>query len=296
MIDGLSALLQNRGLIDLELRDSEHRLMMTRAHSFGVIVFKHSKPWRFIKISEFVDATEEVMRYAAAAKEFADLVPAHLDFIITANQWIHVTNAIEIATVSMQDFSISAEDKRVQTAVLQLFELSLRAGVPLSFADLHNTVVCSGLLEFFAHDSDLVSRMHNYYAQIGAADLVSRLAAAPQHGDFAKNNIGMTEKSAVFFDWEDFGRVQVPGLDLYLLLQSLRPEATHEAPLRITQLTPIHDFIASACKNLALRVDDFERLFPLYAMLVCFLRKSYGEGAKSRARTQLNHQLSLLGM
>jgi hypothetical protein len=296
MIDDLSALLKNRGLIDVDLRDSPHRLMMTRAHSFGVIVFKHAKPWRFIKISEYVDTTEEVMRYAIAAKEFTDLVPAHLDFIITANRWIHVTHAIEIATVEMQDFSVSVEDKRVQLAALRFFELSLRAGVPFRFVDLDNTTVCTGLLKFFEHDPDLLSRIHHYYAQIGVVDLVRRLTAAPQHGDFAKNNIGRSDKNAVFFDWEDFGRVQVPGLDLYLLIQSLRPEATQEAPLRLTQLGPIEDFIASACKNLMLRVDDFERLFPLYAMLVCFLRKSYGEGAKYRARTQLNHQLSLLGL
>lgn len=47
----------------------------------------------------------------------------------------------------------------------------------------------------------------------------SRLKNIPyikQHGDLASNNVGVYKKDIYIFDWEDFGRVLLPGYDLFL--------------------------------------------------------------------------------
>jgi hypothetical protein len=46
------------------------------------------------------------------------------------------------------------------------------------------------------------------------------LPAAPQHSDLAINNVGRTPERFVLFDWEDYGRVTLPGFDFATLLVS----------------------------------------------------------------------------
>ncbi|HQR40299.1 MAG TPA: phosphotransferase, partial [Blastocatellia bacterium] len=58
---------------------------------------------------------------------------------------------------------------------------------------------------------------------LAQTDLVSlaELPSQPQHGDFVPNNFGLRDDRLVIFDWEDYGRIDVPGFDLAVLLGSV---------------------------------------------------------------------------
>lgn len=59
---------------------------------------------------------------------------------------------------------------------------------------------------------------------IGLEETRQRLEGLPhaaQHGDLVANNIGHVGARPVVFDWEDFGKVDLPGFDVALLLGSL---------------------------------------------------------------------------
>lgn len=59
---------------------------------------------------------------------------------------------------------------------------------------------------------------------LGSKETRRQLEALPraaQHGDLVANNIGHVGARPVVFDWEDFGKVDLPGFDIALLLGSL---------------------------------------------------------------------------
>ena len=43
---------------------------------------------------------------------------------------------------------------------------------------------------------------------------LDRLPHVSQHGDLVINNLGRAARGMVIFDWEDFGRVTLPGFDV----------------------------------------------------------------------------------
>jgi thiamine kinase-like enzyme len=43
------------------------------------------------------------------------------------------------------------------------------------------------------------------------------LPEVPQHGDFVHNNLGRARDTLYVFDWEDYGKVCLPGFDLAML-------------------------------------------------------------------------------
>jgi hypothetical protein len=295
MIDLLSASLLRRGLIDVSLLEATHLISFTRAHSFGITVLQKNLPWRFIKVSEAFDMTDEVLRYQSAAAVFSGLVPEHLAFFSEQNLLVHVTQAIRIVPIHRHDFSAQNRHGAVQKTVLELFKRSSGCPAPDQFIELRAESVCETLLDFFKPDSRLRSRIETYFLAARISERINALIPSPQHGDFAKNNIGMSSSGAAIFDWEDFGRVQIPGLDLYLLLMSIRPNELEDQPLALSHRIGIESFIAESCKRLSITEAEFDAMLPVYAMLICFLRKSYGDGAKSRARAHVDLQLQLSG-
>lgn len=64
---------------------------------------------------------------------------------------------------------------------------------------------------------------HRLRALAGRRDwsrLCADLPEWPQHSDLAINNLGFSDKGFVLFDWEDFGRITLPGFDLCILIAS----------------------------------------------------------------------------
>jgi hypothetical protein len=59
-----------------------------------------------------------------------------------------------------------------------------------------------------------------YFQKLDLEGICRRLSYVRQHGDLVANNVGVTARGIVIFDWEDFGRVELPGFDIALFLAS----------------------------------------------------------------------------
>lgn len=81
------------------------------------------------------------------------------------------------------------------------------------------------------------------------------LPLVKQHGDFTRVNLGIGKaKKFVIFDWEDFGKICIPGFDLATILIDLAD--FKEASLK--------ELLSSIETKNILPQDIFLRLFPIY--------------------------------
>ena len=94
-----------------------------------------------------------------------------------------------------------------------------------------------------------------------------RLAPVLQHGDFAVNNIGVSHGALVFFDWEDFGLIDLPGFDLAVLLLSLNNFSLTQLVAKLSGSSMEADIVQGGCVALGISASEFLDLFPAYASL-----------------------------
>jgi aminoglycoside phosphotransferase (APT) family kinase protein len=110
-------------------------------------------------------------------------------------------------------------------------------------------------------------------------DALSRLPSQRQHGDFVPNNFGMRPEGLVVFDWEDFGRIDLPGFDLAVLVGSLvdfepkRLQDVRDASLRARK--PLVRWLDEACRAAGLSPADLMRALPLHLALFMWLKDRY---------------------
>lgn len=111
-----------------------------------------------------------------------------------------------------------------------------------------------------------------------ASDELERFPCVPQHGDFTVNNLGVADGRLVIFDWEDFGRASLPGLDLCTAIASdIGLESTRSGDLVRGGRARL---VARACLMLGVAPELFIRLVPLYLAVFLDLKRDYGEGVR----------------
>jgi len=105
-----------------------------------------------------------------------------------------------------------------------------------------------------------------------------------QHCDFVIGNLGLTADGLVVFDWEDFGRIELPGFDLCTLLAS-------DAGLDANRLFAIirggdqrvgayAELLERGCPAIDMRPDLFRQLIPLYLVIFLDLKRAYGKAIR----------------
>lgn len=111
-----------------------------------------------------------------------------------------------------------------------------------------------------------------------AAARLDHLPHVRQHGDFVANNVGLTARGPVYFDWEDFGRVTLPWFDLVTLAGSA---AGFDAGRLIGG--PLPDALESRLTRERLSVPGYV-LLCLATFLDVKERHGYGAGIIDRVR------------
>lgn len=127
--------------------------------------------------------------------------------------------------------------------------------------------------------------------------IASDVAALPrilQHGDFAVNNIGIAGGELIFFDWEDFALVELPGFDLAVLLLSLNDFDVQRLIDRLQASSLERRLMRSGCARLGMTTDLFLTLFPAYLSLFARMKGmlGYGPEVAGRAITALAQWLA----
>ncbi len=97
-----------------------------------------------------------------------------------------------------------------------------------------------------------------------------------QHGDMSAFNLGLNGTTPVVYDWEDYGKLGLSGLDLAVLIGSLLDYKL--GPLRELLNERHADYpafqrLVEACR---LNVSDFRKRIPLYFGCFLWLKRSHG--------------------
>ena len=109
------------------------------------------------------------------------------------------------------------------------------------------------------------------------------LPALPQHGDLVLNNLGLRpNRELVIFDWEDYGAVMLPGLDLFTLDNSIRQDldlrrASSPSPTSACGLD-----IGRLAAALGLSRQLYEELKLSYALVFRYLKRNYSAEVRAR--------------
>jgi hypothetical protein len=107
-------------------------------------------------------------------------------------------------------------------------------------------------------------------------DDIHLLPRNPQHGDLWTGNLGLADGRLVVFDWEDYGRLQIPGFDLHTLLAALpRPRSRGASERR-------RRFEAMAVGWCGLDAQGFDQLRPVHALAFRLLKDRYGRSVRQR--------------
>lgn len=124
--------------------------------------------------------------------------------------------------------------------------------------------------------------------------LIAPLPRILQHGDLAMTNIAIADGELVFFDWEDFGLVDVIGFDLAVVLLSLNDFDTVRLRARLAAPTAEAALARRGCARLNLSTNLFLELFPLYLSLFVKVKRSWGydQAVSARAIAALRDWLS----
>jgi hypothetical protein len=120
------------------------------------------------------------------------------------------------------------------------------------------------------------------------------LGVTRQHCDFVANNLGVAGSRLVVFDWEDFGRISLPGLDLCTLVVSCVNGDTDivlaNGGSALANRCSI--FVNPACAALDMDVSLFWRLVPLYLLTFLYLKNTYGRDIRIRISALLSKLLA----
>jgi hypothetical protein len=114
--------------------------------------------------------------------------------------------------------------------------------------------------------------------------LITRLPRIPQHGDLAMNNIAIAGGGLVFFDWEDFGLVDLPGFDLAVALLSLHNFSVAGLRASLAAATMESRVVRQGCAHVAMAPEQFAELLPAYLSLFVKLKGSGGYDTEVPAR------------
>ena len=112
----------------------------------------------------------------------------------------------------------------------------------------------------------------------------SRSEWISQHGDMSAFNLGLNGATPIIYDWEDYGKLGLSGLDLAVLIGSLldyQPGPLRELLNERHADYPAFQRLVEACR---LNVSDFRQRIPLYFGCFLWLKRSHGYGQEIQRR------------
>lgn len=125
------------------------------------------------------------------------------------------------------------------------------------------------------------SLLPEWFDLVGDQKLDS-LGHVNQHGDFVVTNIGISPNNLSVIDWEDFGRLTLPGIDVLTICASCLGMEETKIERLIYHRDPrgLSEIINYFCTVYGIPYELFKELAPLYFTSFLYLKKRYGYGKK----------------
>ena len=261
--------------------EPRYYINITSGESLAISAFVDGDRFVQVKASEYLNLAPQYASYCAASNDFGAFVPRPLGYDECEGWSIMVTEGIEHTMAGRETVLQLAQDEagKVGDVAAQLFEFFGR-GAALDGAAASHLSAC--------RQSELLPVLRGYFeptpwaaaaaACIGQAQAlgVPAMPEVPQHGDLVFNNLGWAQGRLVVFDWEDYRKVALPGLDIFTLAMSLLDGDTQAICAMATAPGRADAFIARACQLQAITLPLFRSLVPFYMLVFLYLKRNYG--------------------
>ncbi len=282
MLKALEAVLAD---LNLAPKGSAVRYYITLSKGDTISIRALLSPHKFfqVKASEFIDLREEYEAYVRAWSLYQELVPRPFGYRLVEGWAIMVTEGVHHKPFSVERALVGKGSLRTAlNGLYQYFEMCGRQSPIRDVVESHS--------EFF-------DKIGNHFAQTVHANLASHwiargrslglesMACVPQHGDFVQNNIASSSGKLVIFDWEDFGKSYLLGVDICSLCFSVAPRLDAMQRLMATGNgtgPPLVAFANRACVLSGLDWDVFRCLIPLYLVVFLYSKREYDPAAQER--------------
>lgn len=279
MLSVVCDLLGERGWFDISL-PFEKSIHLTRGHCLWMVLTRRGVMDTHVKFSDCLNLQAEAARCAAASQSYPGLAPSFVGYARHGGIDMLVSRAVD---------STAIDPNGLRDVVLaglgEYFSAMPRALAASAAPSVDNRALLDTVAHYFAaHPLASLARRWLDPARIGP---LSALPAMPQHGDFVLNNLGRRpDGRLVVFDWEDYGTVSLPGLDLFTLELSLADHSgMSSGPRGRAADRPL---ARAACEAMGLPAADYDRLAPLYALVFRYLKRNYGPEVRQRMDREIS--------
>jgi hypothetical protein len=285
LLNAVTAILRERKLLEQDEQPG-YSIALVDEDLINITVFARSGASFHVKVKERERSPNEYHNYCDASRSFPKYVPEILGREFRNGREVIVIRGIPHRHVPSGELAL---DRRgIVRKIVGFFEASSAGARIAAPAEPHQRFL--GQTEARVADAVCTAITREWTAS-GHLD---RLPHIRQHGDFVMNNLGVTRAGLVVFDWEDFGRIAFPGLDLCTLLAS-------DARFSADQLRAIMradsrqtrayvELIDRSCPLIGLTPVLFRQLIPLYLVMFLDLKRDYGRTI-GQVVTKLIHEL-----
>jgi len=290
VIGTVTAALVDLGLLRLGPEPRFH-IGLTRGDTLWIDAFIDPQHYFHVKCSNVISLAEEARVYAEAAEGFGNFVPSALGYRVRDGWEIFVTEGVAHRQLFPSDLMNPLHARKWVPALCRFFERSRRNTAPC--AQPSTAPALLSLLETQFKDSRFAPILKPWCMGAGQRELEG-LGSIRQHCDFVPNNIGVTRAGLVVFDWEDFGKVCLPGLDLCTLVVScvdVDADSVLVGNSR-TLAERCSGLVNPACDALNMEVALFWRLLPFYVLVFLYLKGAYASDVRTRIGALLRRLVS----
>lgn len=278
----MTELLRARKLLNPD-EEPGYNITVISEHLIHLAAFAHSGASFHIKVKECGRWPNEYPNYCNAARIFPQFVPEILAREFKNDREIIVFRGIPHRRILAGSLS---RNGRLEREIIRFFQTSSTAARVAEPVVPH--CVFLRQVEDRAGDGTCAAIVREWIES-------ARLDALPhirQHGDLVMNNLGLTGAGLVVFDWEDFGRIAIPGLDLCTLLASDTEFNTAKVLAIIDGSDHPPDCYAPLMENNCLAVgltpELFRQLIPLYLVIFLDLKSDYGTAIATIVRNLIH--------
>lgn len=258
-----------------------YQIGLTKGDTVWLDVFRRDGSYLHVKAAEFIPLADEARVYADAFSRHGEYMPEPLGFTTCEGWELLISEGVEHRPLHPNPLVHAPGASRVTREIWRYFAAASRAPRDDDPHHAHESLLAR-LRQTF-RDSQFAPLVAQWSSAVALRELAA-LGAVAQHGDFVANNLGMTRRGLRVFDWEDFGKVSLPGFDVCTLAVSLVNEIAPDAVMRRDGplASRVEAFVAPACKPIGIDLDLFWRLVPLYLLAFLHLKQGYATGVRDR--------------
>lgn len=265
------AVVEAEGWFDTS-RPFQKTIYLSQGSAQCVLLSRDGQPDTFVKFTELISLAHEAARGRLAGERFPAHAPHFVGYATRAPLEILATRAVDFRPMTSGMMRAGRDGAAICTGLEQFFRC-MRASE--ATPDGH------------AWFQDFCAYFEGHRLPAGAAPVLDHLRQAlkalpalAQHGDLVLNNLGLRARhELVIFDWEDYGAVNLPGLDLFTLENSVRQDLGSSLPMG----TPLPGLdIGRLCEALGLARELYEALRLGYALVFRYLKRNYNAEVRAR--------------